>query len=709
MNNRNRNLLLAGIAGVLLILCCCLVGLSLLAGSLFITRSTQSQGPQTNGPVQVVTVVPSEPQAEVTAEATRLGGPGNAAAATQPAVSIATPTALSSSSGSVAPATGSISSTESLLANTDVPQRDLRELAMRLKPDVGDIPTVVNQTPPAYKVGDSISFWTENSDTQEHHHISATLRYITPHVYVWVEKGVQLDDKALATSADRFENKTYPTDREFFGSEWTPGVDNDVHLNILHARDLGDNIAGYYSSADEFSHLVNPYSNEKEMFYISADPGGAEPNTSFYDGVLAHEFQHMIHWNNDRNEESWINEGMSELAAHLNGFDVGGADIAFARRPDTQLDTWNDPSLGNAEHYGASYLFMDYFLGRFGENLTKAVVADKENGIAGFNDALAKAGRAERFNDIFADWVVANYLNRPDVEPKGQFGYVDIKPPAPALAKTYDRLPAADKSEVSQYGTDYIQVKRPGNGDLTVKFSGQTSVGLVDTTPHGKYAWWSNRGDDSDATLTRAFDLTGLKSATLNFSAWWNIEDGWDYVYVEGSTDGGKHWQLLRGRQSSDKDKSGNAFGPGWTGMSGGGKAPQWVDERVDLSQFAGQKILLRFEYVTDDAVNGPGFLLDDIRIPELNFEDQGETGANGWQAAGWVLTDNTLTEHWLVQVITAGNNGVQVQRLDVGADGQGQVTIKNAGGLDNLMLMVSALAPVTTESTSYSYNVTTP
>jgi bacillopeptidase F (M6 metalloprotease family) len=140
--------------------------------------------------------------------------------------------------------------------------------------------------------------------------------------------------------------------------------------------------------------------------------------------------------------------------------------------------------------------------------------------------------------------------------------------------------------------------------------------------------------------------------------------------------------------------------------VSGGGKTPQWVDERVDLSQFAGQKILLRFEYVTDDAVNGPGFLLDDIRIPELNFEDQGENGTNGWQAAGWVLTDNTLSEHWLVQVVTAGNNGVQVQRMNVGADGRGEVTIKDAGSLDNVMLTVNALAPVTTESASYSYNI---
>ena len=92
---------------------------------------------------------------------------------------------------------------------------------------------------------------------------------------------------------------------------------------------------------------------------------------------------------------------MSELASYLNNFDPGGADMAYAQQPDTQLTTWANPSQGNAKHYGASYLFMTYFLDRFGEELTKAVVASAKNGIAGFNDALVKAGRPERLDEIY--------------------------------------------------------------------------------------------------------------------------------------------------------------------------------------------------------------------------------------------------------------------------------------------------------------------
>jgi immune inhibitor A len=663
MQKKQRNLWLLALGAAVVLLCVCLVGLAFFASSVMRDLGVFSDQRQSTGPVVVVAPTTSS-----------------------------TPVPILSGD------------TEALLQQADMPARDLRELALRLKPGVGDIPVVVNSQSPNYAVGAQQRFWTENSDTQVHRQITATLRYKTDHVYMWVENGVDLKDSDLAAAAKRFESKTYPTDREFFGTEWTPGVDNDVHLSILHGRDLGKNIAGYYSSADEFSHLINPYSNEKEMFYISVDDGSSPPNSSFYNGVLAHEFQHMIHWYNDRNEDSWVNEGMSELAASLNGFDVGGADIAFARKPDTQLTTWSDPSEGNAEHYGASYLFMQYFLGRFGEDLMKTVVSDKENGIAGFQDALNKAGRKEKFDEIFADWIVANYVNQPNAEPKGRFGYPDIKPPQFAVVDTLTKLPATGKASVSQYGSDYLQIK--GQGDLALEFQGSTTVPLVNAKPHGTSAWWSNRGDDSDATLTRGFDLHGLTTASLTFSAWYDIEDGWDYAYVEVSVDGGKQWKVLPGLNTTTKNHAGNSFGAGFTGMSGGGKAADWVNERIDLTPFVGKEILLRFEYVTDDAVNGPGFMLDDIAIPELKYKDDAENGTSGWQAAGWVLTNNSLRQNWLVQAISSGKDGVKVQRMPVGVDGKGQLVLTQVDKSDEVAITITALAPVTTEKASYSYTL---
>ncbi len=714
MQTKNRNLLIILIVAAVALCCCCVLAAGAFLGFGLFTAETQTTIEE---PVTVVTriVTPiplptrSDGTAAPTLRATADGltrPPAATAAATRPA---ATPQATRAPATATdglnrqPPASGE---TERQLAEAQVPIRDQRELALRLKPGVTDIPVVVNAKPPTHKVGDKLAFWVSNSDTDEHSQVTATLKYMNDVVYMWVDDTARLNDADLKKSADRFATQTYPKNREFFGSELKPGVDNDPRLHILHAKGMGKRIAGYYSSADEYSRLVNPYSNEKEIFYISADSNNAKPNTTFYDGTLAHEFQHMIHWANDRNEDSWVNEGMSELASYLNGFDPGGADAAYMAKPDTQLTTWSDPSLGNAEHYGASYLFTQYFLDRFGEDLTKAVVASTENSIAGFNAALTKAGRPERFDDIFADWVIANYLNTRSADPAGRYGYKEIQPDTPQLSATQRRFPVSEKTDVSQYGVDYIRLR--GSGDVTIDFTGQNVVGLVNAKPNGNYGWWSNRGDDSDVSLTRAFDLSGAKTATLNFSTWYDLEDGWDYGYVMVSTDGGKKWQILKGQQTTDKNPVGNAFGSGYTGMSGGGKTPKWVPEKMDLTAYAGKKILVRFEYVTDDAVNGPGLLIDDISIPEINYSDDAEKGKSGWESAGWVLTDNRLNQRWLVQLLEVGNDGtVTLQRVPVNAEGRGQVTVSKVDALKDAVLIVSALAPVTTEKATYSYTIT--
>lgn len=710
MEKRNRNLGVI-VIGVLLVLCCYCLAITGLGIYLF-TRPAQSVPQPTVIVTRLVTVIVPTPRATPTAvippQATPAPqqGPGETP---PPLPGPTTPAGEGSLPEGNQQFIPPLDDEARALLAAEMPAADPRLLALRLRSAATEIPIVVNATPPVYQVGDKQQFWISNSDTQEHKQITAELKYMTAHVAVWVQEGVRFNQRDLEASARRFEEKTYPTNREFFGSEWTPGVDNDVRLHILHARGLGENVAGYYSSADEYSRLVNPYSNEREMFYISADSGNALPNSDFYDGTLAHEFQHMIHWANDRNEDSWVNEGMSELASYLNGFDAGGSDYAYMMQPDTQLTTWGDPSTESvSEHYGASYLFMVYFLDRFGEELTKAVVASPKNGIAGFNQALAKAGRPERFDDIFADWVIANYLDMPEADREGRFGYPSIDLYRIAVNEIHRKYPVSNKASVSQYGADYIRLK--GTGSITVSFAGDTQMPLTNAVPQGVYSWWSNRGDQSNSTLTRAFDLLGLSAATLTFSAWYDIEEGWDYAYVEVSTDGGNRWQILRGLHTTDDNPVGNAFGPGWTGISGGGAAPQWVKEKIDLTPFVGQEVLIRFEMVTDDAVNRAGLLIDNIAIPELGYLDDGETGEAGWEAAGWILTDNSVAQRWLVQLLAIGKNGdITLQRMPVGADGRGQLSLANLEDLEEAILVISGLAPVTTEPAAYSYEITQP
>src|SRR5690606_3730467 len=169
--------------------------------------------------------------------------------------------------------------------------------------------------PPAafYQAGEQKSFWITNVDDNSNSQIDATLEYVSEHVYFWIENGVRFNPSDLRALVDTFEAEIYPTNREFFGSEWSPGIDGDPHLYILYAKGLGFSLAGYFSSADEYHPLAHEYSNAHEMFLLSADNVSLDEEFAY--SVLAHEFQHMIHWYQDRNEETWMNEGFAELAA----------------------------------------------------------------------------------------------------------------------------------------------------------------------------------------------------------------------------------------------------------------------------------------------------------------------------------------------------------------------------------------------------------
>jgi hypothetical protein len=591
---------------------------------------------------------------------------------------------------------------EEILANTVIPVRDRLDLARRFKLSDQPIPAVVNPTPPAYQPGDQETFWVGESDTLRFFQVTATLRYMGPNSYWWIENGFNVTDEQVEASAETFENAIYPTNRAFFGSEWSPGVDNDPRVHIFIGNVPG--VGGYFYSINEYSRLINPYSNEKEMFFININYAG--PGSDRLASILAHEFQHMIHWYNDGNEETWVNEGLSELAMALNGYDAGGTERAFAQEPDTQLNAWGQSANESINHYGASFLFMSYFLERFGEDAMRQVVAHPANGADGFSQVLAAEGEALGFDDVFADWLIANYLDDPGLG-DGLWGYRDLSLDTLSLDDQHGDYPVQLESAVSQYAADYIAFDGL-EGSLTIEFEGATQVKVVPNEAHsGTYQWWSNRGDDSDMTLTRTFDLSGVEQAALQFWTWYNIEEGWDFAHVEASIDGGQTWDILPARYTTTDNKSGNSFGHAWTGISGGGDTPQWVQEEVDLSAYAGQVVDVRFEYITDDAVNQVGFLVDDIALPAIAYQDDAEAGEGGWQAIGFVRIDNLLPQRYVVQAIELGAEP-RVQRLALDEGNQGRLTITDLGAVnDEVVLVVSGITPFTTEIADYRYSAT--
>ena len=547
------------------------------------------------------------------------------------------------------------------LNNNQVPAGDWREEAMRLK-GIPDIPEVVRATPIPYAYGDSIEFYVTNIDSGESRSLPARLVYESQNVYFFVEEGVQVDEPDVKNLVDEFQTRTYPTDREFFGSEWTPGVDGDTRLYMLYARGLGKHVQAYFDSVSEFSHLAHPYSNEKEIIVLNVDAGPLDD--PYWRPTLAHELQHMIHWFQNRNAETWLNEGASMVAESINGFDAG-TKMNFLNGPNLQLNAWSDISSDLTEvsgHYDAAYLFMKYFLDRFGGKAMQTLTASQAAGTAAVDDTLATlaltnpdTGKGLTVDEVFADWAVANFLNDSSIA-QGQYGYKDYAEKVPSPTNTITRCPTGPISaNVHQFGTRYIEITC--RGDLTVTFTGSQHVALVPTQPHnGSYDIWSSREDESDTTLTREFDLRRVSSASLSYWAWWIIESNYDYAYLEVSTDGGETWKILPTPSGTDANPAGNNLGWGYTGCSGGGETgddctPQWVHEKVDLSAYAGQKILVRFEYITDAALDYASLMLDELSIPEINSTCDFEADSCGWESQGFARVDNVLPQTFVVEL----------------------------------------------------------
>jgi immune inhibitor A len=594
------------------------------------------------------------------------------------------------------------------IENEVVPDNNLNDLAFRLE-GITNVPASVDLPIEIMILGRQELFWVMDTETNQHFRVAATLQYITEHTYFWVDDSSYFDAPALEKLALAFEEKIYPTNRAFFGSEWTPGIDNDPHLYILLAQGIGSRVAGYFSSNDSVHPTIREYSNAHELFLINSDQS-LEAEYTY--GVLAHEFQHMIHWYHDRNESTWLNEGFSELAVFLNGYGVGSKDYRYTMEPDIQLNDWPNDSNIATPHYGAAFLFVTYFLDRFGEEATQALVGHPDNSMRSVDKVLAELDYEDVFSgnqlgadDVFADWTVANYLQNETIG-DGRYSYNNY-PGAPQAYESewYTNCPSStDQNEsiertVQQYGVDYIGIAC--QGEYLLEFSGNREVGVLPMDAYsGIYAFWSNKGDESDMTLTREFDFREQESPlTLSFRTWHDLEEDYDYLYLLASEDG-QHWEILDTPSGTDNNPSGNSYGWGYNGVTDG-----WILEEVDISEYAGKQILLRFEYITDAAVNGEGFLLDDVSIPEIKYYTDFEENGGGWEAAGWVRIQNSLPQTYKLSII---RNGVSPQVEIIPLDEKQKAVVPLVLGTEfsDIVLVVSGTTRYTRQPARYTFGL---
>lgn len=513
----------------------------------------------------------------------------------------------------------------------------------------------IRTTAPDEGPGSRHEFWVYDWDKKENFKVGASIRAMTAGAKWWIADDVQTMQSDLDQAATHFETRILPALRGAYGSEWTPGIDGDPRVNVLVARIPGQ-AAGYYSSTDEQPRWVFENSAEREIFYLNVPPGGRLATNQTY-GTIAHEMCHMIQFNKRARSIVWFSEGQAELCSRAGGGQVtsSGFEGLFLQQPNTQLNDW--PELGNvsALHYGGSFLLLEYLRQHAGgEELINAFLAEGIDTPEDMDKVLRARGQ-KGFEELFTDFVAANALIRETAKDE-RYRY------APGMARittaaapgTRDRVGPGGtlQSDVKPYAARYIELPRSG----TLQFQGATTARVIPTdASSGRSFWWSDRADLLDSTLERSFDLRNVRAATLKFRTWYEIEADFDYAYVEVSTEGGDRWTTLKATSTTTTDPNGVNLGQGLTGLSGGGSDAAWVEQTVDLSGYAGKEIRLRFQYVTDGALNLHGVAIDDIEIPELSYRDDAESDAGGWAADGFVRSTNVVSQRYALQLIRFG------------------------------------------------------
>jgi len=373
-----------------------------------------------------------------------------------------------------------------------------------------------------------------------------------------------------------------------------------------------------------------------------------------YDSTVAHEYQHNIHrdWNPD--SPSFMNEGCSMYAEILCGYGVSWSHVnSYLYTPDNSLTVWGDQGdINILADYGAATLWAIYLSDHYGGPaiLSRYVLAGIP-GIEGVDAALEYLGYTQRFEDVYHDWRIANLIHTDKVgkvsTPQYDYVTIDLGGPEAIPARTYDiKTPLVSPRtgtsfgptitilgyntgvyKIGSYGSDYIKFTRLNDRlEPILTFDGDDVAGVGWVRTEDKLWYSTMSGALEDISIIGTFDLPGAP-VTLTFDTYFDIEKGWDFGFVQVSTDGGITWISLpdeEGRTTYDYDPGAHpdiiANLPGFTGSSDG-----WVTESFDLSDYADMTVMLRFRYMTDWAVQYPGWWVDNIAINEVFVEEEFE------------------------------------------------------------------------------------
>ncbi len=316
-------------------------------------------------------------------------------------------------------------------------------------------------------------FYVYNLENNSFDEIYAKLMAIGAKSQVWVDTmelyNEHVDQGVVDSIFNNLENITPAGSRdpskgivvleeEYFGDPPNRDGDGKVDFLIVDIQDgwePGNSyVAGFFFSWDQTS---NNGSNQRDILYIDSYPGifnGQDTNPKRPLSVLAHEFQHLIHYNYDPGEETFVNEGLSEMASVICGYPLRNPSRYFSN-PDVPLFDWDNISGNVLADYERAALFTLYYTEQLGDSILRTVVSSTKRGQEGLDGAFKAIDPGSSFERMFEYFTVANVLNAVDYD--SRFGYQYPVSGLPRFARSHtDPNQSIANNSVYQLAVDYI-------------------------------------------------------------------------------------------------------------------------------------------------------------------------------------------------------------------------------------------------------------
>ncbi|MCM3588211.1 immune inhibitor A [Mesobacillus maritimus] len=499
-----------------------------------------------------------------------------------------------------------------------------------------------------------------------------TLRSVGENVEIWVANDLSFPEgdprpahvvtqEQVDKLRDEFDSNIYPKATEFFG---TPDQLDGSHSPLPGMVGLPE---GYYEGSDKVIMLVDNiqddnYNDPNYPFFVAGffwqtlenymdrniitiDTNSWETRLeSTFFGTTIHELQHLIHADNDGDEETWINEGMSTFSEYLGGYGLDSSSINFyLDHPENSLTLWDDhvgaeTGPETIADYGQVQLFTTYLNDKYGQEFIRDLALNKANSIESIEQTFEQHNIDMTFTEVYQNFITALAIDSNRVG-GGVYNIdsvdlrslpVDAEGTKRGKTVDYEKAVTFEKEGVPAWGGDFKELdfkeKIRGINFDGVDFLGTQWKTVADPENEENQVLWGNEGDEADNHLIFEADLSSVDTATLNFDHYLDIEEQWDFGVVQVSTDNGQTWTSLENENTrSDVVDEGypkiKENVPGFTG-----NVKEWQNETFDLSQYAGQKVLISFRYLTDWGYNDTGWFIDNIEIPEIGFSNDGSS-----------------------------------------------------------------------------------